>query len=90
VDGFYICTIISSAVYTTISTASPEHGELLPSEVRTKYNEEDADLLKQSLSEVSEVDRYRATDRLIPSTHNNVTITCLEVAPSCLLFLQDY
>ncbi|KAJ7877445.1 hypothetical protein B0H14DRAFT_3783570 [Mycena olivaceomarginata] len=74
-DGFYICTIISSAAYATISTASPERGELLPSEVRTEYNEEDADLLKQSLSEV---DGYRAMDRLIPSTHNNITIACLE------------
>ncbi|KAJ7897366.1 hypothetical protein B0H14DRAFT_2677986 [Mycena olivaceomarginata] len=84
-DGFYICTIISSAAYATISTASPERGELLPSEVRTEYNEEDADLLKQSLSEV---DRYRAMDRLIPSTHNNVTIACLEVAPSCFFILS--
>ncbi|KAF8204343.1 hypothetical protein K438DRAFT_1716031 [Mycena galopus ATCC 62051] len=74
-DGFYICTIISAAAYATVSTASPERGELLPSEVRTEYNEEDADLLKQSLAEV---DRYRSMDRLIPSTHNNVTIACLE------------
>ncbi|KAK7063812.1 transcription initiation factor TFIID subunit 2 [Favolaschia claudopus] len=74
-DGFYICTIISSAAYATVSTASPERGELLPSEVRTEYNDEDADLLKQT---VSEVDRYRNMDRLIPSTHNNVTIACLE------------
>ncbi|KAJ7086593.1 hypothetical protein C8R43DRAFT_939447 [Mycena crocata] len=74
-DGFYICTIISAAAYATVSTASPERGELLPSEVRTEYNEEDADLLKQSLAEV---DRYRNMDRLIPSTHNNVTIASLE------------
>jgi transcription initiation factor TFIID subunit 2 len=75
-DGFYICTIISSAAYATVSTASPERGELLPAEVRTEYNEEDADLLKQSLAEV---DRYRSMDRLIPSTHNNVTVAALEV-----------
>ncbi|KAJ6601377.1 hypothetical protein DFH09DRAFT_1490642 [Mycena vulgaris] len=74
-DGFYICTIISAAAYATVSTASPERGELLPSEVRTEYNEEDADLLKQSLAEV---DRYRSMDRLIPSTHNIVTIAALE------------
>ncbi|KAJ6520284.1 hypothetical protein C8R45DRAFT_55863 [Mycena sanguinolenta] len=74
-DGFYICTIISAAAYATVSTASPERGELLPSEVRSEYNEEDVDLLKQSLAEV---DRYRDMDRLIPSTHNNVTIACLE------------
>ncbi|KAJ7758587.1 hypothetical protein B0H14DRAFT_2634672 [Mycena olivaceomarginata] len=47
-----------------------------PQKLRTEYNE-DTDLLKQSLSEV---DRYRAMDRFIPSTHNNVTIACLEVA----------
>ncbi|KAJ7362696.1 hypothetical protein DFH08DRAFT_1025072 [Mycena albidolilacea] len=72
--SFYICTIctiLSLAAYTTISTVSPECGELLPLEVRTEYNEEDADLLKQSFSEM---DRYRAMDRLIPSTHNNITI----------------
>ncbi|KAJ7508635.1 hypothetical protein B0H11DRAFT_37054 [Mycena galericulata] len=74
-DGFYICTIISAAAYATVSTASPERGELLPSEVRTEYNDEDAELLKQSLAEV---DRYRSMDRLIPSTHNNVTIAALE------------
>ncbi|KAJ6623113.1 hypothetical protein B0H10DRAFT_2011228 [Mycena sp. CBHHK59/15] len=74
-DGFYICTIISAAAYATVSTASPERGELLPSEVRTEYNEEDADLLQQTLVEV---DRYKSMDRLIPSTHNNVTIAALE------------
>jgi transcription initiation factor TFIID subunit 2 len=52
-DSFYICTIISSAVYATISTVSPERGELLPLEVRTEYNVEDADLLKQSFSDHS-------------------------------------
>jgi transcription initiation factor TFIID subunit 2 len=80
--------MLDSSTWTaSISAASPERGELLPLEVHTGYNEEDADLLKQSFSEV---DRYWAMDRLIPSTHNNVTIACLEVAPSCLLFLQDY
>ncbi|KAJ7292844.1 hypothetical protein C8J57DRAFT_1444279 [Mycena rebaudengoi] len=74
-DGFYICTIISAAAYATVSTASPERGELLPTEVRTEYTEEDAELLKQTLLEV---DRYRSMDRLIPSTHNNVTIAALE------------
>lgn len=81
-DGFYICTIISAAAYATVSTASPERGELLPAEVRTEYNDEDADLLKQSLAEV---DRYRSMDRLIPSTHNNVTIAALEVDRFLLL-----
>ncbi|CAK5264367.1 unnamed protein product [Mycena citricolor] len=74
-DGFYICMIISAAAYSAVSTASPERGELLPSEVRTEYNEEDADLLQQS---IGEVDRYRSMDRLIPSTHNVVTVAALE------------
>ncbi|KAJ7070580.1 hypothetical protein C8F01DRAFT_1106921 [Mycena amicta] len=74
-DGFYISTIMAAAAYATVSMASPERGELLPSEVRNEYNEEDADLLQQI---VSEVDRYRSMDRLIPSTHNNVTVAALE------------
>ncbi|KAG5636972.1 hypothetical protein H0H81_006217 [Sphagnurus paluster] len=74
-DGFYICTIISAAASATVSIAPPERGELLPSEVRSEQNEEDIQLLKQSLAEV---DRYRSMDRLIPSTHNCVTIAALE------------
>ncbi|KAF7307415.1 Transcription initiation factor TFIID subunit 2 [Mycena indigotica] len=74
-DGFYICNIIAAAAHATVSLASPERGELLPTEVRNEYNEEDADLLQQI---VSEVDRYRSMDRLIPSTHNNVTVAALE------------
>ncbi|KAJ7610993.1 hypothetical protein FB45DRAFT_1037879 [Roridomyces roridus] len=82
-DGYYICTIISSAAYATVSTSPPERGELLPSEVRSEYNEEDAHLLKQALAEVN---RYRTMDRLIPSTHNNVTIAALEVSSFYFLF----
>ncbi|KAG5645341.1 hypothetical protein DXG03_006403 [Asterophora parasitica] len=74
-DGFYICTIISAAASATVSVAPPERGELLPSEVRTENNAEDLEHLKQSLAEV---DRYRSMDRLIPSTHNCVTIAALE------------
>ncbi|KAF7302593.1 Transcription initiation factor TFIID subunit 2 [Mycena chlorophos] len=74
-DGFYICTIMAAAGYATVSMAPPERGELLPSEVRNEYNEEDQDLLQQILAEV---DRYRSMDRLIPSTHNNVTVAALE------------
>lgn len=61
-----------------MSTASPERGELLTSEVRSEHNAEDADLLKQI---VAEVDRYRSMDRLIPSPHNSVTIAAMEVCP---------
>ncbi|KAG6851364.1 hypothetical protein H0H93_005762 [Arthromyces matolae] len=74
-DGFYICTIIAATASAIVSIAPPERGELLPSEVRNEQSPEDAELLKQSLVEV---DRYRSMDRLIPSTHNCVTIAALE------------
>ncbi|KAH0591210.1 hypothetical protein H2248_001303 [Termitomyces sp. 'cryptogamus'] len=74
-DGYYICTIIAAAASATVSIAPPERGELLPSEVRNEQTAEDIELLKQS---VIEVDRYRSMDRLIPSTHNCVTIAALE------------
>lgn len=80
-DGFYICTIISAAACATVSTSPPERGELLPSDIRTEHNAEDADLLKQTLAEV---DRYRSMDRLIPSPHNIVTIAALEVCRTTL------
>ncbi len=48
----------------------------------------DADLLKQA---ITEIDRYRSMDRLIPSVHNVVSIATLEVRRfldvSCLLIL---
>ncbi|KAF7302980.1 Transcription initiation factor TFIID subunit 2 [Mycena kentingensis (nom. inval.)] len=69
-DSFYISSIISAAAYSTVSIAAPERGELLPSEARNDYNDEDMDLLQQIHNEV---DRYREMDRLLPSTHNNVT-----------------
>lgn len=75
-DGFYISTIISAAAHANVSTAPPERGELLPSETRTEYTIEDMDLVKQTRTEV---DRYRSMDRLIPSPHNIVTISALEV-----------
>ncbi|KAF5374962.1 hypothetical protein D9758_000502 [Tetrapyrgos nigripes] len=74
-DAFYICTVISAAACSAVSTAPPERGELLPSEVRTQQTAEDEELLKQT---ISEVDRYRSMDRLIPSYHNIVTIAALE------------
>jgi transcription initiation factor TFIID subunit 2 len=78
-DGFYICTLISAAAAAAVSTASPERGELLTSEIQSEHNAEDSNLLKQI---VAEVDRYRNMDRLIPSTHNSVTIAAMEVCPS--------
>ncbi|KAJ8084704.1 hypothetical protein PM082_003480 [Marasmius tenuissimus] len=74
-DAFYICTTISAAASASLSTAAPERGELLPTEVRTEHNAEDEQLLKMTLAEV---DRYRSMDRLIPSTHNIVTVSALE------------
>jgi transcription initiation factor TFIID subunit 2 len=46
-------------------------------EVKSDQTFEEDNLLKQSLSEV---DRYRSMDRLIPSPHNVVTIATLEVS----------
>ncbi|KAL0580698.1 hypothetical protein V5O48_001339 [Marasmius crinis-equi] len=74
-DAFYICTIISAASSASLSTAAPERGELLPTEVHTEHNAEDQELLKMTLAEI---DRYRSMDRLIPSIHNIVTVAALE------------
>jgi transcription initiation factor TFIID subunit 2 len=60
-----------------VSTAPPERGELLPTEVRTEHTAEDVDLVNRI---VGEVERYRSMDRLIPSLHNVVTIAALEVS----------
>ena len=80
-DAFYICTIISALACASVSTVPPERGELFPTEVKNDQTSEEASLLKHSLSEV---DRYRSMDRLIPSPHNAVTIATLEVS---LIFL---
>ncbi|KAI9511720.1 hypothetical protein F5148DRAFT_1168299 [Russula earlei] len=74
-DAFYICTVISALACASVSTVPPERGELFPTEVKSDQTSEEANLLKQSLSEV---DRYRSMDRLIPSPHNVVTIATLE------------
>jgi transcription initiation factor TFIID subunit 2 len=68
--------VISAAACSAVSTAPPERGELLPSEIRTQQTAEDEALLQQT---ISEVERYRSMDRLIPSYHNIVTIAALEV-----------
>ena len=68
---------MSAAACANVSTAPPERGELLPSETRTEYTEEDMEIVKQTRMEV---DRYRSMDRLIPSPHNLVTIAALEVS----------
>lgn len=76
-DAFYICTIVSALACASVSTVPPERGELFPTEVKNDQTLEEANLLKQSLSEV---DRYRSMDRLIPSPHNVVTMATLEVS----------
>lgn len=76
-DAFYICTIVSALACASVSTVPPERGELFPTEVKSDQTLEEANLLKQSLSEV---DRYRSMDRLIPSPHNVVTMATLEVS----------
>ncbi|KAF8140663.1 hypothetical protein EV363DRAFT_1313061 [Boletus edulis] len=84
-DAFYICTLISTAACATVSIASPERGELLKEEVRSEQSAEDINLLKQVVDEIS---RYRSMDRLIPSSHNVVTIAALEVSPLALHAVQ--
>ena len=48
---------------------------MLPLEVRSEHNAEDQQLLKDISGEI---ERYLSMDRLIPSTHNIVTIAVLE------------
>ncbi|KDQ63029.1 hypothetical protein JAAARDRAFT_29020 [Jaapia argillacea MUCL 33604] len=74
-DAFYICSIISASACATVSTLPPERGELLQTEAKMEYNEEDLRLVKHA---VAEVDRYRSMDRLIPSPHNVVTIATID------------
>lgn len=44
-------------------------------EIKVDHTPEDIKLLTQALGEI---DRYRSMDRLIPSTHNVVTIAAIE------------
>lgn len=69
--------MISALGCATVSTAPPENGELLKTENKTDQNAEDVALMK---SAIVEVERYRSMDRLIPSSHNVVTISALEVS----------
>jgi transcription initiation factor TFIID subunit 2 len=75
-DALYICTIISALACACISTVPPERGEFLPTASRSDQNDEDHELLRLARAEV---ERYRSMDRLVPSTHNVVTIAALEV-----------
>lgn len=62
-----------------MSTAAPERGELLKTETKTEQNAEDVNLLNAA---ITEVERYRSMDRLIPSAHNVVTVAVIEVPDS--------
>ena len=75
-DAYYISTLIASLACATVSTAPPERGELTRSAPKIDQTEEDRQLLQLA---VSEVERYRSMDRLIPSVHNVVTVAALEV-----------
>ncbi|KAH8094603.1 hypothetical protein BXZ70DRAFT_1009904 [Cristinia sonorae] len=74
-DALYICSIISALGTATVSTVPPERGQFTDTENRPIMDEQDAELLKQALTEI---DRYRSMDRLIPSPHNVVTIAAIE------------
>ena len=75
-DALYICSIIAALGSATISTVPPERGQLTDAENRPAMDVQDVELLKQALSEI---DRYRSMDRLIPSLHNVVTVAAIEV-----------
>ncbi|KAL4251521.1 Transcription initiation factor TFIID subunit 2 [Abortiporus biennis] len=74
-DALYICTVISSLTCAIVSTVPPERGEFIDTESRPALDAEDANLLRQA---VTEIDRYRSMDRLIPSPHNVVTVATIE------------
>jgi transcription initiation factor TFIID subunit 2 len=75
-DALYICTIISALACATVSKNPPERGEFITTDMRPVMDPVDANLLKQALTEI---DRYKSMDRLIPSVHNVVSIATLEV-----------
>lgn len=67
----YISTVISALGYAIVSAVPPERGEFISSENGPAQDAQDAELLKLTLSEV---DRYRNMDGLIPTFHNVVTV----------------
>ncbi|KAI0652328.1 hypothetical protein C8Q79DRAFT_937038 [Trametes meyenii] len=74
-DALYICTIISALGSATVSKQPPERGEFISSETGPVQDPQDTELLKKAISEVN---RYRSMDRLIPTFHNVVTIAVIE------------
>ncbi|TBU50053.1 hypothetical protein BD309DRAFT_996445 [Dichomitus squalens] len=74
-DAFYICNIISALGCATVSSHPPERGEFISNDAAPAQDPQDAALLQAALSEV---DRYRSMDRLIPTYHNVVTVAVIE------------
>jgi transcription initiation factor TFIID subunit 2 len=68
-------TIITALAAATVPTKPPERNEIVMTEIKVDHTPEDIKLLNQALGEI---DRYRSMDRLIPSTHNVVTIAAIE------------
>lgn len=82
-DAHYICSIISALGCATISSVPPERGEFIASDANPALDAQDSHLLGDALSEV---DRYRSMDRLIPTYHNIVSVAVIEVSliiPMC-------
>ena len=59
-----------------MSTAPPEHGQLSLTHDALDQNDEDRALMDDANKEIS---RYSHMDRLVPSSHNVVTIAILKV-----------
>ncbi|PIL31521.1 hypothetical protein GSI_06223 [Ganoderma sinense ZZ0214-1] len=74
-DAFYICNVISALGCATVSSHAPERGEFISNDSSPTQDPQDLELLKLALSEV---DRYRSMDRLIPTYHNVVTVAVIE------------
>ena len=68
--------MISALGCSLVSTLLPERGEFISNDSGPVQDPQDMELLK---SAISEVDRYRSMDRLIPTFHNVVTVAVIEV-----------
>lgn len=70
----------------SVSANPPERGEFVTGDNAPIIDEADSNLLRQA---VTEIDRYRSMDRLIPSYHNVVTIATLDfyvtLSMACLI-----
>jgi transcription initiation factor TFIID subunit 2 len=77
----YICNVIASLACAVVPDRPPERGELSAAQANEQSGEDKSAEDKQLLQlAVTEVVRYRNMDRLVPSTHNVVTVAALEVS----------